>query len=149
MESQLIETNTVFSQEYSQSFFAHLPTDQRFLQQTFHKILPSSSIDGPEIEFTLERFEANNLYLIQDCYVECQLVILKDNNDLPDTSKVVGVCNNVLHSAFESCRLTINDTLISTSAKYYPYKAYINTVLTYPNSVKDAQEIYSYKYLTM
>jgi hypothetical protein len=104
MESQLIETNTVLSQEYSQSFFANLPTDQRFLQQTFHKILPSSSIDAPEIEFTLEKFEANNLYLIQDCYVECQMVILKQDGNLPDQSKVVGVVNNVLHSAFESCR---------------------------------------------
>jgi|FrelakmetLWP11LW_1041352.scaffolds.fasta_scaffold79631_2 hypothetical protein len=140
MESQLIESGTILSQEYSQSFFARVPTDQRFLQQTFHKILPSSSIDGDEIEFNLEKFEANNLYLIQDCYVEANLVILKEDNSLPDSTKVVGVVNNVLHSAFESVRLTINDTLISTSAKYYPYKAYINTVLTYPNSVKDAQE---------
>jgi hypothetical protein len=140
MESQLIESGTILSQEYSQSFFARVPTDQRFLQQTFHKILPSSSIDGDEIEFNLEKFEANNLYLIQDCYVEANLVILKEDNSLPDPTKVVGVVNNVLHSAFESVRLTINDTLISTSAKYYPYKAYINTVLTYPNSVKDAQE---------
>jgi hypothetical protein len=136
----LIESGTILSQEYSQSFFARVPTDQRFLQQTFHKILPSSSIDGDEIEFNLEKFEANNLYLIQDCYVEANLVILKEDNLLPEPSKVVGVVNNVLHSAFESVRLTINDTLISTSAKYYPYKAYINTVLTYPNSVKDAQE---------
>jgi hypothetical protein len=140
MESQLIESGTILSQEYYQSFFARVPTDQRFLQQTFHKILPSSSIDGDEIEFNLEKFEANNLYLIQDCYVEANLVILKEDNLLPEPSKVVGVVNNVLHSAFESVRLTINDTLISTSAKYYPYKAYINTVLTYPNSVKDAQE---------
>jgi hypothetical protein len=140
MESQLKESGTILSQEYSQSFFARVPTDQRFLQQTFHKILPSSSIDGDEIEFNLEKFEANNLYLIQDCYVEANLVILKEDNSLPDPTKVVGVVNNVLHSAFESVRLTINDTLISTSAKYYPYKAYINTVLTYPNSVKDAQE---------
>ena len=140
MESQLIESGTILSQEYSQSFFARVPTDQRFLQQTFHKILPSSSIDGDEIKFNLEKFEANNLYLIQDCYVEANLVILKEDNSLPDPTKVVGVVNNVLHSAFESVRLTINDTLISTSAKYYPYKAYINTVLTYPNSVKDAQE---------
>jgi hypothetical protein len=140
MESQLIESGTILSQEYSQSFFARVPTDQRFLQQTFHKILPSSSIDGDEIKFNLEKFEANNLYLIQDCYVEANLVILKEDNSLPDSTKVVGVVNNVLHSAFESVRLTINDTLISTSAKYYPYKAYINTVLTYPNSVKDAQE---------
>jgi hypothetical protein len=92
-------------------------------------------------EFNLERFEANNLYLIQDCYVECNLQIVKaSDGSLPDTSKTVGVVNNVLHSAFESCRLTVNDVLISTSAKYYPYKAYINTVLTYPNAVKDAQE---------
>jgi hypothetical protein len=49
MESQLIESGTILSQEYSQSFFARVPTDQRFLQQTFHKILPSSSIDGSEI----------------------------------------------------------------------------------------------------
>jgi|688.fasta_scaffold588173_2 hypothetical protein len=144
MESQLIESGTIAAQEYSQSFFAQVPTDQRFLQQTFHKILPSSSLDGDEIEFNLERFGASNLYLIQETYVEANFVIVKPDGSLPDTAKVVGVVNNVLHSAFESVRLLINDTLISTSAKHYPYKAYINTVLTYPNSVKDNQANNSY-----
>ena len=143
MESQLIDSGTVLSQEYSQSFFASVPTDQRFLEQTFHKVLPSSSLDAAEIEFNLERFESTNLYLIQDLYCECQLQIVKSDNSLPDTGKTVGVVNNVLHSAFESVRLTINDCLISTSSKYYPYKAYINTCLTYPNSAKDSH-VYSY-----
>jgi hypothetical protein len=49
--------------------------------------------------------------------------------------------NNILHSAFESVRLFINDTLISTASKHYPYKAYINTALSFPDTSKDNQEI--------
>jgi hypothetical protein len=47
--------------------------------------------------------------------------------------------NNILHSLFESVRLTINDVPITVSPNNYPYKAYITNCLTYGPSVKSAQ----------
>ena len=47
--------------------------------------------------------------------------------------------NNIVHSLFESVRLTINDIPISLSPNNYGYKAYINNVLTYSQIIKDTQ----------
>jgi len=65
MEAQLAETLTYPSQSYANSFFATLPTDTRFLQCSYEKIMPTRSIDSSEIEFTLEKYEAANVYVIQ------------------------------------------------------------------------------------
>ena len=139
MEAQLVESSTFPAQQYAQSFFASLPTDARFLQTSFQKIMPSSSIDGSTIEFNLDKYDAANLWQIQETYVEATVQILLANGELPPVTSKVSVVNNLLHSLFESVRLTINDYLISSSSKYYPYKSYISTVLTYPSTVKNAQ----------
>jgi hypothetical protein len=41
------------------------------------------------------------------------VIITKKDGSLPDTSAKVGPVNNLLHSLWESCRLTINDAPIS------------------------------------
>ena len=139
MESQLYDSSTVPAQEFAQSFFARVPTDSRFLQTTFHRIVPSSNIEADVIEFNFERYEAANLYMIQDTYMELNLSITKSDGSLPDKTKRVGLVNNILHSMFESVRLYINDSLISVSPKHYNYKAYISTLLTYSPHCKNAQ----------
>ena len=56
MESQLSEAGTFPAQIYAESFFAKLPTDARFLQCTYQKFMPSSSIDGRTIGMMLPMF---------------------------------------------------------------------------------------------
>jgi len=56
MEAQLAETLTSPSQSYANSFFSVLPTDTRFLQCTYHKIMPTRSLDSAGIYF-LKNFE--------------------------------------------------------------------------------------------
>jgi hypothetical protein len=112
----------------------------RFLQCTLQKIMPTSSIDGKTIEFNLERYDAANVYVIQETYCEVTVKILKsDGTSVPGTNKVVAPVNNILHSLFESVRLTINDVPITVSPNHYPYKAYITNCLTYGPSAKSAQ----------
>jgi hypothetical protein len=141
MEAQLAEASTFPAQAYANSFFAEYPTDSRFLQSTFQKISATSSIDGKTIEFNLDRYDAANVYLIQETYVEVSVSILKGNNDLPSTDKTVGTVNNLLHSLFESVRIIVNDAHITVAPGNYPYKAYIANCLTYPPSVKTGQLI--------
>ena len=139
MESQLTEAGTFPAQIYAESFFASLPTDARFLQCTYQKFMPSSSIDGKTIEFNLDRYDAANVYLIQDTNVELTVLITKADGTLPAKGSSVSIANNFLHSAFESVRLTINDMPISVSPNNYPYKAYISNCLTYSPFVKSSQ----------
>ena len=101
MEAQLTEAGTFPSQVYAESFFAKFPTDARFLQCTYQKFVPSSSIDGKKIEFKLDRYDAANVYLIQDTNIEVNVKITKSDGTLPDKTKIVSVANNLLHSMFE------------------------------------------------
>ena len=139
MESQLTEAGTFPAQVYAESFFSKLPTDSRFLQCTYQKFMPTSSIDRKTIEFNLDRYDAANVYLIQDTNVEINVSITKNDGTLPAKGKLVGTANNLLHTIFESIRLTINDMPITVSPNNYPYKAYISNCLTYSQSIKAAQ----------
>jgi hypothetical protein len=141
MEAQLAEASTFPAQAYANSFFAEFPTDARFLQCTFQKISPTSNIEGKTIEFNLDRYDAANVYQIQETYVEVSVGIYKGNNELPAVDKNVGTVNNLLHSLFESVRIIVNDVPISVSPGNYPYKAYIANCLTYPQAVKTCQLI--------
>ena len=139
MEGQLREPLSFPAQIYAESFFRKLPVDARFLQCTYQKFVPSSSIDGKTIEFNLDRYDVGNIYLIQDSCLEVNCVITKSNGTLPDKSVNVGVINNTLHSLFDAVRLTINDLPLTVSPSHYPYKAYITNTLTYSTEVKSAQ----------
>ena len=139
MEAQLSEAGTFPAQVYAESFFAKYPTDARFLQCTYQRFVPSSSIEGKTIEFNLDRYDAANVYLIQDTNIEVTVQITKNDGNLPAKGTLVGVTNNLMHTLFESVRLTINDLPITVSPNNYPYKAYISNCLTYSASVKAAQ----------
>ena len=140
MESQLTQANTFAAQNYAESFFRELPTDSRFLQVSFQKFPPNSSLDSNVIEFSLNRFTAANVYQIQNAHLEVQIVILNaSTNKVPDTAKIVAPVNNILHSLFESVELKLNDIPITKIAGNYPYKAYITNTLTYGANVKAAQ----------
>jgi hypothetical protein len=139
MEAQLTEAGTFPAQLYANSFFAKLPTDARFLQCTYHKFSPASNLTGKTIVFNLEKFDASNIYLIQDTNLFVRFKITKANGEVPDAKKIVAPVNNVLHSLWSSVRLEINDIPITISPFNYPYKAYISNMLTYSGAVKSAQ----------
>ena len=75
--------------------------------------MPTSSLDGRTIEFNLDRMDAANVYNIQDTIIEVNVIITQKSGALPDKSKTVGPVNNLLHSLWESIRLTINDVPIT------------------------------------
>ena len=70
MESQLTEALTFPATSYSSNFFHALPSDDRFLQNTFQKFMPSSSIDEPQIDFCLDRYDSASIYLINQTCVK-------------------------------------------------------------------------------
>ena len=139
MEAQLVQPLSVPTQDYAESFFRQLPQDERFIQTSYQKFPPVSSITANKIEFVLSRFEAGNLYLLADACLEVACVIVKADGTLPATANIVGTCNNLLHSLFHSVRLVVNDKPITSSESHYPYKAYITHCLTFSAETKSCQ----------
>jgi len=135
-EAVLSSVNSFSAQDYSESFFASVPSDERFLSSSYQKVTPESNIDGRTITFVLSRYQASNIYLIQDCALEMQCVILKADNTLPLKTAQVAPCANVLHSAFEAIRVYINDVCVTPFPSQYHLKSYISNTLTYSAQVK-------------
>jgi len=86
----------------------------------------------------LNKFEAGNIYLIQDCVLDVRCKITKANGSLPEKAKNVAPNNNVLHTLFEAVRVTINEKQITQFSSFYHLKTYISQTLTYPTTVKNS-----------
>ena len=56
MEAQLNQAGTFAAQSYAESFFRQVPTDSRFLQTSFQKFPPNSSLDADIINFVFKSF---------------------------------------------------------------------------------------------
>ena len=59
-------------------------------------------------------------------------------NDLAADTQVAPV-NNWLHSLFSQVDVYLNDTLVTPSSNNYPFRTYVDTVLSYGNETKNTQ----------
>ena len=100
---------------------------------------PISNIsDGGPIEFFVpgsgeEYIDPSQTQL----YVKAK-VIRGDGADLEDDDEV-GPCNLFLQSLFSQVDVTLNERLISASTPTYPYRAMIETLLSYDRGAKTSQ----------
>jgi hypothetical protein len=69
--------------------------------------MPTSSIDGQTIEFNLDKYDAANVYNIQDTNIEVNVIITKKDGSLPLATAKVGPINNLLHSMWQDLQSTI------------------------------------------
>ena len=65
------------------------------------------------------------------------MLVKTDGTDLAETDYVAGV-NNLLHSLFSQCTISLNGTQITQSAEHYQYRAYFETLLTYATDARDS-----------
>jgi hypothetical protein len=62
-------------------------------------------------------------------YIRGQLVN-QDGKDL-DAADHTAVTNNLLHSLFSQCTVSLNGISITQASELYPYRSYLETILTY------------------
>jgi len=100
---------------------------------------PISSIaDGTAIEFSVGGSGQDYIDLANtQLYVRAQLV--KRNNNPIDNNDHVGPVNLFMHSLFSEIDLKLNDTLVSSTNNTYPYRAYLETLLSYGPAAKKSQ----------
>lgn len=129
------ESATFPSSSFVENLFTDFPTDARFSQVVTQKVVPVSALDSgsKKIEFVLPRLQSPNVYFISKVMLECTVVITKKDGTLPTlgNSVLVAPVNNMLSSLFESVSIKINDKRITASSSYYPYKCYLQNLLSY------------------
>jgi len=100
---------------------------------------PLSSIaDGSPIEFEISGTGEEYLDLANShLYVRVKISALDGGNIAADAQ--VGPVNNFLHSLFSQVDISLNGCLITSSTNTYPYRAYIENLLSYGPETKTSQ----------
>ena len=119
--------------------FSVPPTQTSIENGTWVEYHPISTIaDGTPIEFEIpgngeDYLDLANTYL----YVQAKIVQANGNNLDADTR--VAPVNLFLHSLFSEVDISLNATPITSSTNTYPYRAIIETLLSYGQDVKESQ----------
>ena len=118
-----------------------LPPIQRVIEDTYTTSLgPVSTLDqtsplvfhisGSDTDY----LDLSNTVLNLKCKVTDAAGAGISDTNYPKTSLV----NNVLNSLFSQVDISMNETLVSQSTNLHPYRAYIETLLSYDNQAKNS-----------
>ena len=102
--------------------------------ETIYK--PFASVEQTDIEFLIPSDS--------DTYIDPNIKLFNrgklfktDGTDLAETDYVAGV-NNLLHSLFSQCTISLNGTQISQASENYNYRAYLESLLSYATDAADS-----------
>jgi hypothetical protein len=102
------------------------------------KGLTSALTDQGPYEFSVSGAGDDYIYLANSyMFVEAQTVA--DDNTALDGGEDVGPVNLWMHSLFSDVSVSLNEKLISPPTSLYPYRAYIETLLSYGPAAKESQ----------
>jgi len=104
----------------------------------FIALRQSRTLDTAPIEFIIPHKTEKWTYLGQS-YLYLKVKLTKnDGTDLDnDDDKNTYVVNNLFHSLFGSVDMYLNNKLVTGNADTYPYRAYIENLLSYNKASKD------------
>ena len=93
---------------------------------------------GGQIEFVIPGAGYANLDLANTYLLIRAKVVREVGTDLAPDAPVAPV-NNWLHSLFSQVDVYLYDTLVTPSSNTYPFRAYVDTVLSYGTEAKNTQ----------
>ena len=102
------------------------------------KGLTSALTDQGPYEFSVSG--AGDDYIdLADTYLFVEAQIVKTNGDDLDGGADVASVNLWMHSLFSDISVSLNEKLVSPPTSVYPYRAYIETLLSYGPAAKESQ----------
>ena len=119
--------------------FSIPPTQTSIDSGTFVEYRPISTLtDGAPIEFDVTA--SGDDYLdFANSYLHVKVKIERANGTPLEAADTVGPVNNLLHSMFSQVDVSLNGTLITNSTNTYPYRAYLENLLTFGPAAKKSQ----------
>src|SRR2546425_2356714 len=106
---------------------------------TWAEFNPVSAItDSMPIEFDISGAGTSYIDLSQTQLIVRAQIVRHDGTAIDNTLHVAP-CNLFLHSLFSEIDVKLNGTLITSSNNTYPYRAYIETLLSYGRDAKNSQ----------
>ena len=117
--------------------FSVPPTNISMEKGTVTEHLPISSLNGGPIEFHVS--SAEEYIDVGRTFLYLKVKITKSSGDKIADDAKIGPVNLFLHSLFSQVGVQLNGKLITPSVNTYPYKAYLETLLSYGTDAKDCQ----------
>lgn len=119
--------------------FSVPPTQTSVESSSYNVYHPLNSIsDCTSIEFEISG-NGEDYIDLSNTFLHVSAKIVKQNGSDIEEASVVGPINNFLPSLFSQLDITLNGTLITSSTNMYPYRAIIETLLSYGTDAKKSQ----------
>ena len=118
-----------------------IPSTQSVIEKSrWVDYYPIASLsDGGPIEFLIPGSGQSYLDLATNQLL-LKVQITKPNGTPIDADTKVGPVNLLLHSLFSNLSVSWNEKLVSSASGNYPYRAYIENLLTYGTDAKNSQK---------
>ena len=116
--------------------FATRPVDSSTIETIETAYKPIPSLDQSDLEFLIPADRDTYIDLNIQLYIRGKLT-LADGTDLEVNDKTC-LANNLLHSLFEQCNISLNSVIITHAADLYYYRAYLETLLSYGNEAAES-----------
>jgi hypothetical protein len=97
----------------------------------------SSLTEGAPIEFDIAS-SGDDYVDFANSFLYVRVKIVRAGGAHLDPTDTIGPANNFLHSLFSQVDVSLNGTLITSSTNTYPYRAYIENLLTYGPAAKQS-----------
>lgn len=120
--------------------FSIPPTDTTCDYSMYEEFQPVVNVQDStsKIEFKIPG-NGHHYLDLSDSFLYLKLKVVKrDGGNLEETS-AMGTVNLFMHALFSQLDVYMNEKLVSTSNNAYPYRAYMETLLSYGNDYKSSQ----------
>ena len=122
-------------------YFRPLDLQASIIDEYDDPILPGTTTEGRNVlEFVIPGNQTAYRDLSNSVLVLSCKVTAANANNLADDAAVAPV-NNLLHSLFRSVDIMLGGTSITDKQPHHPYRAFIETLLTYDSDVHDMRSI--------
>jgi hypothetical protein len=98
----------------------------------------STLTNGSPIEFDISS-SGDDYIDFANSYLHVKVKITRASGNNLEVGDTVGPVNSFLHSLFSQVDVSLNGTLITNSSNTYPYRAYIENLLSYGPAAKKLQ----------
>ena len=116
------------------------PTQTCIVESHVVEHQPTASLDsGGPIEFFIPG-SGDDYMDLANTMLHLQVKVTRANGNPIDAGEPVGPVNNWLHALFSNVDLSLNNTQVTSSSfNAYPYRAFIETLLSYGSDAKSTQ----------
>jgi len=125
--------------------FAPKPVQSAILGTDVVNYKPIATVDQNDLEFLIPG--DSEIYIDQDIKLCVRGKIIGANRIDLDASHFTAGTNNFLVSLFSQCSMSLNGVNITPALELYPYRSYLETLLTYGPNASNSHLTNAYCYL--